>query len=228
MVKRKGNPQRASEEKRKCMTWNMDTMNATNEGEGSMSIVSDDDPCLIHELQQSKSQGSIQRHATDTDQQTWQFSQDLMHDMFNILLEESVLYIPILCMRKLSSDKAFVNGMFTVGTFKVQLTSESFTPPLPKQLPESLEYWLYIHKSHGLDKESKGHNMLYFESHETNENELKENLQKVFWCAKLDLPSQVREEREREREIYVNFSLMIIKMLKGNAFSLSNDTHCLK
>lgn len=173
------------------MTWNMDTMNATNEGAGSMSIVSDDDPCLIHELQQSKSQGSKQR--PDIDHQTRQFSQDLMHDMFNILLEECVLYIPILCMRKLSSDKAFVNGMFTVGTFKVHLTSESFTPPLPTQLPESLEYWLYIHKSHGLDQESKGHNMLYFESHETNENELEENLQRVFWCAKLDLPLQVLE-----------------------------------
>lgn len=209
MVKRKGNPQRASEEKRKCMTWSMDTMNAEGQG-GSMSIISDDDPSLLQEIQGARSNSSKLKFSTkESDQQMRRFSEDLMHDMFNIILEECVMYIPILSTRKLSSDKNFVNGMFTLGTFNVQLTNESFTPPVPLKLPESLEYWLYVHKSYGIDSENKGHNMLYFESNGREENEPKENVQRVFWCAELDLPLQVRErEREMDRK-YKNIYCLI-------------------
>ncbi|XP_056016724.1 E3 ubiquitin-protein ligase SHPRH-like isoform X5 [Ostrea edulis] len=184
MVKRKGNPQRASEEKRKCLTWSMDTPGATDQG-GSMSVINDDDPCLLHEIQHSESNSTKQRQRKEPDQHMWLFSQDLMHDMFNTILEECVMYIPIQSTRKFRGES------FEVGTFKMQIINESFTPPVPSLLPECMEYWLYIHKNQGQDLENKCYNMLYFETCEADENEPKEKCQRVFWCAKLDLPLQV-------------------------------------
>ncbi|XP_062583569.1 E3 ubiquitin-protein ligase SHPRH-like [Saccostrea cucullata] len=188
MVKRKGNPQRASEEKQRCLTWNMmDSLGVRDHG-GSMSIINDDDPCLLHELQQSASSSSKEKHRKDPDQQTYHFSQDLMHDMFNIILRECVMYVPILSSKCPEHDGG---KYFEIGTFKVKITNESFTPSVPSQLPECREYWLYINKSHGQDTENTDHNMLYFETCEVDENEPKETIQRLFWCAEVDLPLQV-------------------------------------
>ncbi|XP_061176865.1 E3 ubiquitin-protein ligase SHPRH-like [Saccostrea echinata] len=187
MVKRKGNPQRASEEKQRCLTWNMDTLGARDQG-GSMSIINDDDPCLLHEVQQSGTNSSKEKQRKEPDQHIYHFSQELMHDMFNLILKECIMYVPVLSCRKPEHDGG---KYFEIGTFKIKITNESFTPPVPSQLPECREYWLYVHKSHGQDLENRVHNMLYFETCEADENEPKEKFQRLFWCAELDLPLQV-------------------------------------
>jgi hypothetical protein len=167
----------------------MDTPGTTGQG-GSMSVINDDDPCLLHEIQHAESNSSKQRQRKETDQHMCLFSQDLMQEMFNTILKECAMYIPIQSTRKFKGES------FEFGTFEVQIIQESFTPPVPSLLPECTEYWLYIHKNHGQDLEEKSYNMLYFETSEADENEPKEKCQRIFWCVKLDLPVQVCNVKE--------------------------------
>ncbi|XP_069131636.1 E3 ubiquitin-protein ligase SHPRH-like isoform X2 [Argopecten irradians] len=175
MGKRKqGAPQRASEDKRRCLEWNMFD-GVSPEPEGSLTVLDDNDPSILNEAQQL--QGSSQRKVTDTInmEQQPEFSTQQTREMF----EDNMTYCSY-SIQLMSSLPFKENEWHTkLGVFNIELLrkSEECQPNGHKEI------WLYV-------SEVAGKSMLYIEEGENEENSsmaVKLN----YWCVDINIPINV-------------------------------------
>ncbi|KAJ8314477.1 hypothetical protein KUTeg_006627 [Tegillarca granosa] len=193
MSKRKAKPpQHISEEKRKCLSWNMLEGSAET---GSLSILSDNDPELLKELQDSI---TVNKNKQNNEKESCKNANVLnsdIYELFESYLPECVLYVTISDQLTLKKSEFY----FEFGRFQVKFTGEPSVCDLPDHLPQVPEFWLYVTKS-------PGNGLLYIENiggNDENNPEKNQENKIVFWCVSLDLPIQVLEALEQPKMFQV-------------------------
>ena len=192
MGKRKTSaPRRVNDEKRQFMTWNM-IDGATSSG--SLSVVSDDDPKLLQEWENSTlSEVGQKDHTLDklSNKETdcckgVAGTSDILNlnDTFNTYLEKCVYCITIVDRLRTKPEE----WSCEIGRFDICLISDSHCVAVPQSgLPQCSQCWLYV--AEGDDK-----SMLYFELQKEIEcvKGVKEKcgdpVSSVFWCVEVHLP----------------------------------------
>ena len=148
-------PVKASEEKRKCLSWNMlEDQSGSSASKPGLTLIDDQDPRLLQELEDAeqmrkKSKQNITPSAGSS--QSFYASDDIA-DIFNLHLENCLFYVSILREPKLKPGEWSCD----FGEFQVSFLSEINIIPVPQELPEIGECWLYV----GIQD---GKSLLYYE-----------------------------------------------------------------
>ncbi|OWF36325.1 E3 ubiquitin-protein ligase SHPRH [Mizuhopecten yessoensis] len=171
-------PQRASEDKRLCLEWNMLDGVAP---EGSLSVLDDSDPSILHEAQQvQEPDRKTGGNSTEINSiQQPQFPTQQMQDMF----DDNLKYCSYM-VRVMPSLPFRENEWHTVlGLFSVKLLPGLMGEPGTCVLRGQEEVWLYV-------SEVTGKSMLYIEEGENDENPSRARLL-TSWCVDIDIPTEV-------------------------------------
>lgn len=155
MGKRKqSSPHKTTEEKRKCLTWNMVEGRLET---GSMTLIPDNDPSLLQEISEAERNDRVTEPHRSISQTKSSAVPSFISEQLMGAFDEN-LKSCLFCFG-IRSEPGFKSHEFNaqIGKFTVQLIPHEQWPNLlQNDLPKCPECWLYVN-------DKKGQCMLYFE-----------------------------------------------------------------
>ena len=185
-------PQKATEEKRKCLTWNMlENQPGVSKIQPDLTLINDDDPRLLEEFEEAEKLKKQQKQDNITKTSLVSYANDEIADIFNLHLESCLFYVSVFRKPKLKLGEWSCH----LGEFKVTFLPELNVIPVPQDsLPEVGDCWLYV----GIHE---GKSLLYYEipdgqetpPQKSKKKKLQEKKQILFWNVDISLSIETME-----------------------------------
>ena len=185
-------PLKATEEKRKCLSWNMlENQPGSSNSQSELTLISDDDPRLKAEFEEAERLKKQSKQNISARSCQIAYADDEIAEIFNLHLENCLFRVSVLQKPKLKPGE----WSCCLGEFTVTFLPESNVIPLPVgSLPEIEEFWLYV----GIHR---GKSLLYYEIVEEQEVVPQKSKKKktppkkkiVFWNVDISLPVETME-----------------------------------
>ena len=189
--RKQNTPQYVGSSKRQELTWNMSDPHSshTNSNTNDHTLKNDD---IINSSGHHSPENSFSS-SPGKDGNLASYSQASVHALcFDAFYQNLAFCQTTLTLQSTDSPKMqSVDHLLEFGKFRITLVNDPKLTPLPEQLPDYSECWLYL--------ASEGHpNMLYFETEDNVENIEQRRKKKsrqskfgVFWFVDLSVPVSV-------------------------------------